>query len=187
MAVVFDSSTLLLVLQPTATPPIDPATGKPLEHAVERVEYLIRQLSRAKTKVLIPTPVLSEVLVHAGAASTQYLTLLNQSPFRIVPFDTRAAINCAESIRSFKLKGQTGGVRNKLKFDRQIVSIAQVENVEALYSDDGEMFRFGQQVGVKVVRTYELPRDPEAAQGKLDLTDRTDHPDLPNHPDAGNY
>lgn len=171
MAVVFDSSTLLLVLQPTATPPIDPSTGKPVEHAVERVEHLIRQLSKTKAKVLIPTPVLSEVLVHAGAASTQYLTLLNQPPFRVIPFDTRAAINCAEAIRNFKLKGQPGSARNKLKFDRQIVSMAQVENVDALYSDDADVFRFGQQVGVKVVRTYELPRDPDAAQGKLDLDD----------------
>lgn len=181
MTVVFDTSTLLLVLQPTAYPPLDPATNKPVEHAAERVDYLVRQLSRNRTKVLIPTPVLSEVLVHAGAAATQYLTLLNQAPFRIVPFDTRASINCAEAIRSYGAKGPKGSVRAKVKFDRQIVAIAQVEQVDALYSDDTDVFKFGQQVGVKVIRTYELPRDPGAAQGKLDLDAR------PDHPEAGNW
>jgi len=42
MAVVaFDTSVLLLAIHPDAAPPADPETGKPLEHAKQRVDYLI--------------------------------------------------------------------------------------------------------------------------------------------------
>jgi len=88
--VVLDSSVLLLVLDPNAKPPNDPATGRPLNEAAERIEYLIENLAAAKEKILIPTPVLSEVLVHAGDAMQPYLDTLNeQSVFRIVPFDQK--------------------------------------------------------------------------------------------------
>jgi len=51
VTVLFDTSTLLLALDPGAKPPLDPATNQPLEHARRRVEYLIRTLSKAKAKV----------------------------------------------------------------------------------------------------------------------------------------
>jgi len=66
--VVFDSSVLLLVLDPNAKAPNDPDTGKPLEKAAERIRYLIENLSTAKEKIIIPAPVLSEVLVYADDA-----------------------------------------------------------------------------------------------------------------------
>lgn len=42
--VVFDTSVLLLTLDPNARPPIDPATGERLQRADERVEHLIDML-----------------------------------------------------------------------------------------------------------------------------------------------
>ncbi len=45
--VVFDSSILLLLIHPDAKPPNDPSTGKPLEHAKQRIEYLIKTLSES--------------------------------------------------------------------------------------------------------------------------------------------
>ena len=39
--VVFDSAVLLLVLDPNAKAPSDPATGESVEKAAERIEYLI--------------------------------------------------------------------------------------------------------------------------------------------------
>ena len=38
--VVFDTSILLLVLDPQAKPPIAPTTQMPVERAAERIEYL---------------------------------------------------------------------------------------------------------------------------------------------------
>ena len=89
-AVVFDNSVLLLAIHPDAFPPSDPDTEQPLEHAKQRVDFLIRQLQKSRTKVVIPAPALSELLVHAGTAVNDYVQKLQQAPFSVAPFDTRA-------------------------------------------------------------------------------------------------
>lgn len=175
MTVLFDTSTLLLALQPDAKPPRDPDTEQPLEHAKQRVEYLIKKLSKAKTRVIIPAPVLSEVLVHAGDAANDYILILQQSPFRVAPFDTRAAIECADAIAKFGLKAKgKENTRAKVKFDRQIVAIAKVEQVETIYSDDQHIYTIAKHAGLRVVRSFELELDPDDRQGKLALENAED-------------
>ncbi len=170
MSVLFDTSVLLLAIFPNAKPPLNPATGNLIEHPKQRVDYLIRKLSKSRQQVLIPAPVLSELLVHAGKAANEYVQKLQESPFRIVPFDTRAAIECADAIHRHGLKGKgKDNPRAKVKFDRQIVAIAQVQRSEAIYSDDGDIFAYGEQAGIRVIRSYELELDPEDRQHKLDL------------------
>ncbi|MFA6311451.1 MAG: PIN domain-containing protein [Sterolibacterium sp.] len=170
MTVLFDTSILLLAMHPDAAPPIDPATKQAVEHAKQRVDYLIRKLSNARKKVVIPAPVLSEILVHAGKSTNEYVQNFQQSPFRIVPFDTRAAIECADAIHRHGIKGKgKENPRAKIKFDRQIIAIAQVERVGAIYSDDGDIFKYGAQAGIKVIRSYELEVDPEDRQHQLNL------------------
>lgn len=111
MTVLFDSNVLLLAMHPEAPPPIDPNTQQPLEHAKQRVDYLIRKLSKAGKKVVIPAPVLSEILVHAGKSTNEYVLNFQQSPFRIVPFDTRAAIECADAIHRHGINCPSRGRR----------------------------------------------------------------------------
>ena len=94
---VFDSTTLLHLLDPNAKLPTDPDTGQPVARAKERVDLVLETFKVRGETVLIPTPVLSEVLVGAGGAGPQYLDILsNTSRFRIAPFDERAAIELAE-------------------------------------------------------------------------------------------
>jgi hypothetical protein len=100
MTVVFDASILVLLLDPEARPPTDPSTDEPVRACKERIEYLISTLERNRTKAIIPTPVLSEVLVRAGEAGPAYLEELSRSAkFKIVPFDTRAAVELAALTR----------------------------------------------------------------------------------------
>lgn len=174
MTVLFDTSVLLLALQPNAKPPLDPSTDKPLDQAKQRVEYLVKTLSKAKTKVIIPSPVLSELLVGAGSAGPQYIQELQKTPFRVSPFDTRAAIECADAMANHGTKGKSAETRAKVKFDRQIVAIAKVEHVDAIYSDDDHIHKLGAQAGLKVVRTFELGLDPDEAQHKLSLVQRVE-------------
>lgn len=169
-AVVFDTSVLLLAIHPDASPPSDPETQEPLEHAKQRIDYLIRKLHKARSKVVIPSPALSELLVHAGAAVNDYVQKLQQTPFSVAPFDTRAAIECAQAVRKYGIKGKgQNNPRAKIKFDRQIVAIAQVAGADTIYSDDADIYSYGKQVGIKVVRSHELELDPEDRQHKLDL------------------
>ncbi|MDA2934247.1 hypothetical protein MYX82_07875, partial [Acidobacteria bacterium AH-259-D05] len=49
-----------------------------------------------------------------------------------------------------------------VKFDRQIVAIAKVENAHTIYSDDDHLKSYGEKVGIKVVSVSDLPLPPPA-------------------------
>lgn len=175
--VVFDTSFLLLVLDPRAKAPTDPKTGKPVARSSERAEYLIKNLAADREKILIPTPVLSEVLVYAGTATADYLEVLNtQSSFRIVPFDQKAAIEAAVAMRDALNRGghridaaNPDSSKTKIKFDRQIVAIAKAEGAHTVYSDDEDVYNYAQRAGLKCVRTADLELPPENPQISMDL------------------
>ena len=67
--VVFDTATLLLLLDPTAKQPLNPKSGKPLDRAKDRIDHLVSCLEEQNEKILLPTPVLGELFVHAGNAA----------------------------------------------------------------------------------------------------------------------
>tara|TARA_R110002020_G_scaffold468054_2_gene692043 strand:- start:3293 stop:3823 length:531 start_codon:yes stop_codon:yes gene_type:complete len=175
--VVFDTSILLLLFHPDAKPPNDPATGMAVEKAAERIKHLVDVLSNAKEKIVIPTPVLSELLVHAGEATNHYLEVLNsQAVFRIASFDQKAAIEAAIAMGEAIGRGgirvdatDPNATRGKVKFDRQIVAIAKAEGATAVYSDDGDVVKYAQQAGLKAYRTIDLDLPPEDPQSSLDL------------------
>lgn len=168
--VVFDSSVLLLAIHPNVAIPKDPFTQEPLKLARERVEFLIKKLAAQKSKIVIPSPTLSEVLVHAGDGTQNYIDILHRPPFAIAPFGTRAAVDCALAIRRYGSKSfDRTTTRAKLKFDRQIISIAQTNGAKTIYSDDTDIYKYGLQVGISVVRTHELDVAAEDKQIPLDL------------------
>lgn len=175
--VVFDTSTLLLVLDPKASPPTDPDTGKPVERAAERIENLISKLTADREQIIIPTPVLSEVLVHAGAATSEYLDILNkQACFRIAAFDQKAALETALSLQDALARGNIkvdaanqDASRTKVKFDRQIVAIGKVEGAHTIFSDDADVHAYAERCGLKALRTRDLELPPEDPQPKLDF------------------
>jgi hypothetical protein len=172
--VVFDAATLLLLLRPDAGRPLDPATGTPVERVEERMAYLVQRLEKARSKILIPTPALSEVLVRAGAAGPETLERIQRSAaFRIVPFDTLAAVEVAAMTRRALDAGDKraggSGVWAKIKYDRQIVAIAKVERASAIYSDDENVRRYGRDLALPVIGVADLELPPEAAQVELAL------------------
>ena len=86
----FDATTLLLFLEPDARAPLDPATNEPVTDAKVRMDHLIETLEKRRETIVIPTPALSEVLVHANEAGPAYLEILNTTRcFRIAPFSLR--------------------------------------------------------------------------------------------------
>ena len=172
--VVFDATTLLLLLSPSVPPPRDPATHTSVEHARERIDQLVKELEQNRTKIIIPTPALSEILVRAGSAGPAYLDRLNASAaFRIVSFDQRAAVELAamtrEAITAGDKRGGTQGTWAKVKYDRQIVAIAKVEGADRIYSDDEDVRRLAMPAGIAVIRIADLPLPPEMAQGHFDF------------------
>ncbi len=158
MTVVFDATMLLLLLRPGVSPPLDPATGEPVEHAEERIAQLVSDLEKAKVAVIIPTPALSELLVHAGSAGPECVRqIIRSAAFRISSFDTLAAIEVAEMTRVAIAAGdKRSGVSApwvKVKYDRQIVAIAKVAHADTIYTDDEGLRGFAEAQGLRVIRT----------------------------------
>ena len=77
--------------------------GLPIEKAKERIDYLVQQLEKDRTKIIVPTPVLSEILVRAGAEVSEKIIehLQRFTVFRVELFDTRAAIEAAAMTRDY--------------------------------------------------------------------------------------
>ena len=137
----FDADMLLLLLDPTLPAPKDEETGIPVSDVKERLEHLVNTLHEERKKIIIPTPALSEVLIHTDGAGTDYLAKIqNSAAFKIEPFDTRAAVELARmtalALNEGDKKGGCSAPWNKIKFDRQIVAIAKISNVSMIYSND---------------------------------------------------
>lgn len=170
--VVFDATTLLLLLAPDTSVPRD-ANGKPVSFARERIDGLVADLSKRKVKIVIPTPALSEALVRAGAvAGENYLARIKKSRwFKIESFDERAAIEVAEMTRSAidhgDKKDGSDATWAKVKYDRQIVAIAKVNSASAIYSDDINLASFAKRAGLHVINIAEL--DIPSATAQMDL------------------
>lgn len=161
MILVLDNCALTLMVNPEAKPPSDPETGGELESVKERIEGLIASLSSADT-LIVPTPVLAEVLVGAGEAAPELLAKIQTlARLRIVPFDARAAIETAMMENEARASGSKKGVSEapwqKVKFDRQIIAIARVGSADAIYSDDGNLIKFAKSLGMTVQSTWDLP------------------------------
>ncbi len=171
---VFDATALLHFLEPDARAPVDPATNRPVTDAKTRIDFLIETLDARRETIVVPTPALSEVLVHAGDAGPSYLEILNGTRcFRIEPFDQRAAVELAvmtrDAIAAGDLRAGTDTTRAKLKFDRQIVAIARTQGLNTIYSDDGDIAKLANALELTVVPVHALPAGPEDAQRRLDL------------------
>jgi hypothetical protein len=163
--VVFDASILLFVL--------DENVKSSVPRAKERVEYLIDSLSKTGERIVIPTPALSECLVHAGPAGPEYLNIIGrQSCFRIASFDERAAVEAAIRTYHARQRGQSKGgspdaAKANIKFDRMIVAIATVESATAVYSDDGDAISYTREAQMEAYRLSDLPEPPEDPQKAL--------------------
>ena len=167
--VLFDNTFLCLLFHPTAKPPND-SNGKPITRCHDRIDHLVSELEATHAKILIPTPALSELLTIAGPNYVQYLNEINgRSCFKIVDFDQRAAIEAAlrmaDAIKAKDKRSGTLSPLQKIKFDRQIVAIAKVENVKAIYSDDNDIKALAEQCEIAVVRVEDLPLPPPVQVG----------------------
>lgn len=169
--VAMDATTLLLLFYPDAKPPLDPITGQPLAKCKERVNLLLQDLNEAKIQVLVPTPVLSELLVRAGPDKARILNELNNSyAFKIQPFDEIAAIECAMLTDAYvqsNKKLTEDETKAKVKYDRQIIAIAKVSGVKTIYSDDRKLGEKAAENGVVAIKTSDLPLPPEPPQPDL--------------------
>jgi predicted nucleic acid-binding protein len=159
--VLFDAGILIKLLDPRTS---DIQRGK--------LDYLVSSLQKSKTKILIPTPALSEFYVKADP--DVLASFKGRAAFIIVPFDEKAALECSISIAAALRSGSKKGVQaeaswQKIKFDHQIVAIAKTNRATTIYSEDGGLRKFAAALGLNAQCIDELPENPELKQQKLDL------------------
>lgn len=145
MKVAFDASFLVFLFNRKA--------GASAEHAADRVDGLIEELSNKKAKIIIPTPALTETLMAGKHSAQTYIEKLKRyAAFQVRAFDERAAIELAAQHNATKKSNKNRAKQtawNKIKFDRQIVAIAKVQGASAVYSDDDQVRRFARECGME--------------------------------------
>jgi predicted nucleic acid-binding protein len=175
---VVDSSALALLINPESAPPKDPSTGLAVVKAQERIRRYIEGLSSSDT-LIVPTPVLAELLVKAENDAPQLLEQLQgQARLRVRPFDERAAVELAmmtrEAVNAGDKRGGSLQPWQKVKFDRQIIAIARVAEATQIYADDQDLANFARSLGMNAVSTWDLAVPEEA---KNLFTEAGLHPD----------
>ena len=65
----------------------------------------------------------------------------------------------------------------KIKFDRQIVAIAKVQQATAIYSDDNQLIMFAEANAIACIRVADLPIPESARQQRLPLEPPTPRAD----------
>jgi predicted nucleic acid-binding protein len=165
-----DTTVLTLLLNEKSDSPPDPATGKSVVRAKERIEFLITTLHKQKQQIIIPTPVLSEVLVRTGGDGLKYIEMLEKlTVFDVRDFNKLAAIELAIMHQQASKSGHKKGAQQdepwqKIKIDRQIVAICKVAGVKTLYASDPGLAAFARTQKIDVFGVHDLPLPPENPQ-----------------------
>ncbi|PKO60391.1 MAG: hypothetical protein CVU24_13160 [Betaproteobacteria bacterium HGW-Betaproteobacteria-18] len=157
-SVVFDSTFLIDLLNPRLSGDKRAA-----------LDHLVAELSKVRARILIPAPCLTELLIRAASARDKYLQLLtNTSAFEVIPYDKRAATECALLLENaWDSRNKKTITLTKFKFDWMIVACAASRNVARIYSDDGDIFRCANQVKIQTIKQSELPVPSESRQMRL--------------------
>lgn len=163
--IAFDTTALsLLFIEGTVTN--SPGTGKPIKHARERLDFLVGEIAKQEDVIVIPTPCLAEIFVKLPPLKIdEVLKRLKTSPwFRVEAFDAAAAVELGlRTARAIAAKDKWEGSNadhTKVKFDRQIVSIAKVNGASEIVSDDRDVWAIGERWGIRVRSVESLPLPP---------------------------
>lgn len=189
MPVGFDTTILSALLNPGGRLPDDPATGKPVDLAKERIKGLITRLQKSKERVIIPAPCVAELLSVIGPTNAEYLQIINRSRvFEVRPFDELAAIELAFINRDVLGKEDAKNrlePRQKVKFDRQILAVWRVAGCNVVHTDDNGLIASAEKCGLSPVRIADLPIPDNAKQGNLNLEPHDELPEPEDEKDDG--
>jgi hypothetical protein len=167
--ITIDANILIYLIDPAASASTDPATAQPVSRCRDRIECLILDLTKRGTKLLLPTPAVTEVLVKTGTSASRYLEEMRKmSVFRIADFDQRAALKCATIMGQHwdgKLRALSKEVgKHRIKFDLQIVAVSKVHRSAEILSDDPGVKKLADLLNVPCRGIADLPLPPDPDQ-----------------------
>ena len=159
--IVFDTTAFSLAFVAGATAS-SRKTKKPIKYAKERIDALIERIAKDEDVIVIPAPVLSEVLVKIPTKVDELLKHIRSSPwFKVEAFDSAAAVELGlRTAKAMAAGDKREGLQadwTKVKFDRQILAIALVAGASEVISDDGDIIAIGERWGLQVSSVEDLP------------------------------
>ena len=163
--IVVDANFLVLFLDPDGAMP-HIARGK------DRIQHYIAELSRDRTEIIVPAPVIAEIVAGRIDRIEDIVTILTRGrTFIVQPFDTIVAIQTGELIRqvqdSIPAENRSPGWKVAMKYDAMIAATARVRRAKAVCTDDAGIARYLRGSNIDVVQIADLPLPPEDPQGKL--------------------
>ncbi len=168
--VIFDATFLLLLVDPEATPPLEPGTKKPVSQARERIEYLISELQKSGERIGVPTPALAEALVASEGSTADLMgEIASGYKLKTIAFDELAAIEVA--MMPGKISSKKGkpsdATKARVKYDNQIIAIAKVAGADTIYSDDKGLAKKAHNLDIRTISVDQLPLPPVDPQKEL--------------------
>ncbi|SQG00857.1 Uncharacterised protein [Paucimonas lemoignei] len=183
--VLLDTSVLAYLLYPDAPAPIDPATGHAVGGCNERLQHFVK--CHQKSKILIAAPTYAEFLVKAGPDKFQEVDeiIKKSSVFKLAAFDEACALECALLEQEARVEGdkKRGGTAawQKVKFDRQILSVGLFHSVTTIYTDDENLKNLAVRSGIEALGIADMPLPEAARQHKIDFSTASQADDLAAH------
>lgn len=145
----------------------------------------LNALFNKASAVFVPTPALAEFLVGAQGQEYAWLSgMERKSRFKLLPFDRRAAVECAQLEQCARAQGigKQGGSSapwQKVKIDRQILAISLVNQADLLICMDKNLVSMAAHCNLKTASVEDLETPPELLQISLELEPRQEQPEQP--------
>lgn len=127
-----------------------------------RISNLFDELTKKQTVVGIAAPSWAEFLVKTNEATKDLISIVNKnSSIKILPFDMAAAAESAFILRTIisssgDKRGGNDSSWQQIKFDRQILAIARVNQAEMIYTNDNELIKEANKLNIKTCKTEDL-------------------------------
>lgn len=109
----------------------------------DNANRFLEYLEESKKRILIPTPVLTELTWYADEQRRIEVVQKITNRFFVKPFDTKASLICSEILNKYKLRSDFQEIKtrigkHKLKYDVLIASVAIANDCECIYTNDGD-------------------------------------------------
>ena len=128
------------------------------EDMIPKAKALLKRLDDTKAIVVVPTPIITELLMEADVRERDKILAVMNERFHVVEFNTLAAKLAADVWNTKKRAGVIDAIkksgesmRTKIKIDTLILGSALAENVGVLYTQDGNLAKLAD--GLMVVAT----------------------------------
>lgn len=129
------------------------------EMRIKDAEAFLKNLEDEGAEVIIPAPVMSEILVRVPENKLESVAEYVGSHFRVMPFDSACAVVAAKLRQTIEGNGvrkelqEAGRNWREVKIDIQVAAVAIVHRATCLYSSDSGMAK----VACGLVEVKDMP------------------------------